>query len=375
MTVSNKQKYKFSKLLIVSLCMGSFFSCKQEEIVREKAPKAVIAMQVGNLSNLSERSFPGKAEASQEVTLSFRVSGQVMEKLVKPGDKVEKGQVLAKLDPTDFQNAQTVAQGRLSQAEATLTNAKADYNRAITAKEADSGSLSQQYVDKAKAIMLAAQAAKISAEASEKIARDRLSYTVLKAPFSGEISGAYIENFETVIAKQAICRVLNRDYLEFQINIPENLINYSKYIKGAHIIFDTKKDLKVVARISEIGREASSITRTYPVKLIVQQPENFDILPGMAGKAYVNAFLPDSSPKTGIEIPSTALFTNNEKSKSFVWIIENDKLTQREVQVNLLGDYGVLIQQGLKEGDWLVTKGVSYLNEGQLVRVLDDSKE
>jgi RND family efflux transporter MFP subunit len=366
---------KYPKLLIAGLCLALVFSCKKEEKQAVKLPKPVIAIQIGNISNLSERSFPGKAEASQEVTLSFRVSGQVIEKLVKPGDKVVKGQILAKLDPTDFQSAQTVAQGQLSQAEATFTNAAADYNRAIKAKEDDSGSLSQQYVDKTKAIMLAAQAAKISAEASEKIARDRLSYTILKAPFSGEVSGAYIESFETVIAKQAICRVLNRDYLEFQIDIPENLINYSQYIKGAHIIFDTQKDLKVTARVSEIGREASSVTRTYPVKLIVQQPKGFDILPGMAGKAYVKAFLPDSSPNTGTEIPSTALFTNNEQNKSFVWLIEDDKLKKQEVKISLLGDYGVLVNEGLNEGDWLVTKGVTYLNEGQSVSIIDDSKQ
>ena len=203
---------------LITIIFFTLCSCQKKQVPKAKLPKLVKAAQVGNYKNLSERAFPGKAEASQNVTLSFRVSGQILQKLVKTGDSVKKGQVLAKLDPTDFNNALKVAIGQLAQAEALFVNAQLDFNRSINVQKGDAGAISQQYVDKMKASMLSAQASHESAKASVKIVEDRLKYTLLKAPFDGEVSDIFVDNFETLLAKQPILRLLNRDYLEFKFH-------------------------------------------------------------------------------------------------------------------------------------------------------------
>lgn len=125
------------------------------------------------------------------------------------------------------------------------------------------------------------------------------------------------------------------------------------------------------AVISEIGREASQATHTYPLTITMQQPEKGGkILPGMSGKAAFSGTLPDSA-EAGIYVPATAVFTGTDTQHSFVWIIEEESLLRRQVEIGGLTENGILVTEGLKPGEWIVTAGVSHLTEGQKVRVIN----
>jgi len=133
----------------------------------------------------------------------------------------------------------------------------------------------------------------------------------------------------------------------------------------------------VEAKIKEIGREASEATRTYPVTLVMDQPEDAEILPGMAGQATVVSRPPEDSELVGIPVPATTVFSGEDPGKSFVWIVDEatKTLSRREVQVGKLARFGVLIREGLKPGEWIVVKGVNSVKEGQAVRILDVARE
>ncbi|MEP5320637.1 efflux RND transporter periplasmic adaptor subunit, partial [Marinobacter alexandrii] len=148
-------------------------------------------------------------------------------------------------------------------------------------------------------------------------------------------------------------------------------------VKEISVVFDALPGITVAAEIKEIGREASSATRTYPVTLVMSQPETGEILPGMAGSAKVHSMLPVDARETGIEIPATAVFTMDDPSKSYVWIVDTttNTLASREVDPGRLTVKGVLIRSGLTAGDWVVIKGVNSVSEGQKVRVQDLSGE
>jgi RND family efflux transporter MFP subunit len=210
-----------------------------------------------------------------------------------------------------------------------------------------------------------------------KIAQDKVNYTSLQAPFSGEVVATYVENFETVLPKQPVLRLLDPSSIEFVINVPENLISHAAHVREVSVSFEALPGVDVPATIKEIGREASSATRTYPVTLLMTQPEGAEILPGMAGTASVNALLPAAARDSGINIPATAVFSQDDPKKSYVWIIDptSKALVSREVETGNLTETGLLIRSGLKPGDWLVTKGVHSITEGQLVRILDLSGE
>ncbi len=108
----------------------------------------------------------------------------------------------------------------------------------------------------------------------------------------------------------------------------------------------------------------------------MDQPEGAEILPVMAGRASIVSRPPADSVLLGIEIPATAVFSGDDATKSFVWIVDeaSKTLSRREVQVGKLGQFGVLIKDGLKPGEWIVVKGVHSVEEGQQVQILDVAK-
>jgi RND family efflux transporter MFP subunit len=324
-------------------------------------------MELGSSEGISTTSFPGQAEAAQEAELSFRVGGQVEKLLVNIGDQVSLGQVLATLDKKDFTNALKVLEGTLAEAQAALENAKSNHARSIKVQQEDAGAISQRAVDRTKAALSITTAAASAATSARDIAADRLGYTDLKAPFSGEVVANYVESFESVVMKQPIVRLLDRTSIEFEVDVPEGLIGYANDIEGAIVVFDARKDLEVPAIVKEVGRQASRGTRTFPVTLLLENPTTFDILPGMAGSAFISARL--AREDNTISIPAAALFQHPEGG-SAVWIVVDNRLVRQKVTASSPGDFGIEVTGGLKAGDRIVTAGVNSLTEGQLVKVI-----
>ena len=358
-------KIPFGALAITLLIVAG---CAEE--APPPPPKPVKALQISDPGALAEGSFPGRAAAAQEANLSFRVSGPLVELSADVGDEVSAGTAVARIDPNDFQVMVTNAEAVHAAAQAASRRAEADYNRLNTAQREDPGAISQRAVDLALAARDGARAAVSSANATAQTTRDRLSYTSLTAPFDGEVVETYVENFETVIALQPIVRLVNASSIEMTLSIPENLIGYADYVTNVSVTFDALPGVEVPATISEIGSEASQATRTYPLTIIMDQPDGAEILPGMAGQASIQADLPETA-ESGVHVPPTALFAGTDTEHSYVWIIDNDVVTRREVQTGALTTTGVLVTGGLNAGELIVAAGVSALTEGQIVRVID----
>jgi RND family efflux transporter MFP subunit len=206
-----------SSLLLIAAC---------EEAPAPVPPKPVRAIQVSGASDLAEGVFPGRARAGLEVNLSFRVSGKLLQLPVAVGDQVKVGARVAALDPQDFQQQLNAAQSTQQAAKAEFRRAEADYNRLLKVQQEDAGATSQRAVDLALSIRDQARAAAAALGATVQTARDRLGYTELKAPFGGEVVETYVENFQTVVASQAILRLLDLSSIEMTVSIPENLIGF-----------------------------------------------------------------------------------------------------------------------------------------------------
>ena len=341
-----------------------------EENVEKNFIRPVRTMEVQTLDAIGSRSFPGRAQASQEVNLSFRVTGPLIVRAVDIGTVVKKGDLVAKIDPRDFEVALRDVQGQLANAEATRARSKKDYDRLVAIRKKDAGAVSEAMLDKASDNFESAKAAVKSLQASEDSAKDRLEYASLKAPFDGIIVATFVENFQHVSAQQKVVRLLDDSRVEMVVNIPESLIGSAKYIHTASVVFDTHPDTLVNATVKEIGTEASQSTRTFPLTLSMEQPDEFKILAGMAGKTVaVEADFPDSSTTTALEIPLSATFSSGDDGLTRVWTVDPEKKTvhQQEVTIGPLTDNGITILTGLAPGDILVTAGVHYLQEGQQV--------
>ena len=338
-----------------------------------KPPTLVKAMQVVGAGDLSKTVFPGRASAGQEANLSFRVAGPLVELPVSVGDKVAAGDLIARIDPNDYQVTLNSAQAQLQSIRAAYTAAENDYQRVMSTFREDPGATSQRAVDASRALRDQALAQVSSVESLVQTATDRLGYTDLLAPFAGEVVETYVENFETVLPMRPIARLLDPSSIELTVSVPENLIGYGDYVISITVSFNALPGVSIPATIKEIGREATQATRTYPVTLVMAQPEGGEILPGMAGEATIEARLPEGTGRTGITIPATAMFAGSDIEVTNVWVIDpaTNMLSQRAVETGRLSSSGMLITGGLEAGEWIVVAGTHSLSDGQEVKIIE----
>ena len=412
--------YAGTSVVLIWLLLGGLLGCKKEparEIVRP-----VRAMKVQDVAGFQAVSLPGRAQATEEVNLAFRVSGPLIERPVNVGDFVNQGDLIARIDPRDFETeladitsslararaelqAMRVArpedinrlQAGVAAAKAEQVKAEADYTRTQQLYLNDNASKAD--LDQARAMRdvtregvksateslrigrrgaraedIAAQQANIRGlEAKRKRVNDALEDTSLQAPFAGYIAETFVENFQNVRAKQAIVRLLDVARIEVVIHVPENLISLAPYMTDISCRFDAFADRQVPAETKEVGTEASQTTRTYPVTLIMNQPQDIKVLPGMAGTCQGRPDIPSEVAKQGVEIPLSAVLADTDDIH-YVWVIDEAAKTvaKREVTLGNLTERGLLIEQGLQPGEWIATAGVHALREGQKVLLMNE---
>jgi RND family efflux transporter MFP subunit len=234
---------------------------------------------------------------------------------------------------------------------------------------AESGAVSRQDLDDARAQLDVAQA-------ELNIAEKRIEDSVITAPRDGTISATYVEAFQSVRAKEAIVRLLDTSAIEMVIQVPENLISFAPHVQDITVEFDAFPGRPVPAEIKEISNEASLTTRTFPVTLIMDQPDDFKILPGMAGRTRGRVPQELAPHMTTLRVPLSAVFTPDQKADSgdsFVWIVDEaaNTVSQRSVTTGELDRSGIQIRDGLDPGELIVVSGASFLKEGQAVRPVE----
>jgi len=364
---------RMSLTIMLLLPLLALPGCNKQESPEPASPRPVKAMRVGQEQAFGGRWFPGQATAADVANLSFRVSGTLQSLPVKLGDEFKKGQLLARLDPRDFEVALDNAQAQLQKAQAGLELAQSEYERVARVYEKDPGAVSVSMVEVRKAELDTAKSQIASAQAALSNARDNLSYTTMRAPFDGTVVEKFVENFEDVRAQQEILRLSDSRSLKFVVQVPETLMVNAGKVTGAIVVFDAYPDREIKAKISEIGKEASKTTRTYPITLQMDQPGDFKILPGMAGKARGDREeankLSREAGVVGVEIPVSAMIADGNKTS--VWVIneQTKQVTRRDVKMVNLTEQGAMVT-GLEAGEWIVTAGVNSLVENQPVRVL-----
>jgi len=312
----------------------------------------------------TERSFPGRVESTYRADLAFRVNGTVQDVLVKEGDLVEQGQVLAKLDPTDYE---TVVRDR----QATFDNNERNFMRAR--ELVDDGFISRTEYDRL-------EAGYRTSEAALQSARQDLDYTVLRAPFSGRVAKRHAERFEEIGIKQTMFTLQDVDNLQVKIDVPEALIRSlrpssdSETSAGsngsvkAFVTFEGQGDRRFPLTFREISTRADPQSQTFEVTFNMPAPEDFIVLPGMTATVTVN--LPHTISDRGeqVWVPVDAVVADN-KLDARVWVLDPQTMTVHSTSVKIGRMEGSRIEviSGLQGGEEIVSVGASYLTEGMPV--------
>ncbi|MCB1149863.1 MAG: efflux RND transporter periplasmic adaptor subunit, partial [Chlamydiia bacterium] len=350
------------------LCLALIFTACERPPEKSQV-RPVRAVIIDESALYASRYFPGSTRAVDRVNLSFRVSGPLVERPVNVGDGVKKGQLLARIDPADFKVNVENAQGGLERAQAELRFAESDFERVRRLQQKDPGAISASVVDRKREDVGRIRGEVRSLEAQLQQAQNNLEYTRLLAPFDGTVTSVFVQNFEFVQAQQSIVRVLNTEQVEMVVDIPERMISLLPKVDDIYVRFDVLSEEKVPATVKEIGTEASATTRTYPVTLLIDQPESFAVYAGMSGWAE---FIVRNIAALGIEgyfLPASSIFSDDDIEQSYVWVVNTGTMTvsRRPVTVQSVETRGVFVTEGLEQGEWVVTAGANRLEEGQKV--------
>ncbi len=368
---------RYIRIFLIIFPIGLMIACQAPP--PEEPIRPILAIKVGDVEGFKRDRFPGRAKAKEETNLSFRVWGPLISRPVDVGDVVKAGDLVAQIDPTDYEVGLENMNGRLDKARADREFAQGEYQRALNIFRDDPGAISETLVDKRRQERDASVAEVRTLTASVEQAELALGYTTLKAPFEGTIVATYVESFEYVKAQQPIVRLLDKSKIEMVIDVPEGLITLAPYVEKLVVVFDAYPDVEIEAEIFEIGKEATETTRTFPVTLRMNQPENVTILPGMAGVATGYVRLPDD-PAEGVKVPGHAV-TSDQSGKQYVWVLKPEieppagrsttrvkaVAERREVQVANITGAGIRVTSGLKSAEWIATVGLNTLRDGQEV--------
>lgn len=351
-------------VLLTIFCTG----CRERTEAPEQI-RPVRSVRVGDISPFRGRQFPGRAEALQFADLSFRVSGTLQSLPVRVGGTVEKGEVIAQLDPRDFRVRVRGAEASLARARAELARTANEFERVNEAFR--SGAVSEIELVRAREAVNIASATVDAIGAELEAAQDNLTDTTLRAPFSGEIAVRYIENFQDVQPRQPVLRMFDDSRIRFTVFVPEQLMILLAAVEEIRCEFDSFPGIEIPATVDEIGREADDITRTFPITLVLEQPEGIRILAGMTGRAWVHSIrLPDDLPDE-FDVTPSAIGADADGAR-FVWVIDEQRsiATKRPVEVGAMSPYGMRIR-GVERGELVATAGAAFLREGQRVRIME----
>ena len=397
------------------------FSNCAEPIVEEEVVKPVKILVLSGTAEGGRRVFPGIVQASQRARLSFRVSGPLVQLPITQGREVGTGQLLAQIDPRDFQTAVANLEARLAnlqaqyralqvarpedirsaeanlaatrarllEANATLRRyerlyendnvSKAEYDQRLAAREvaeaevrrAEEGLNIAQTGARAEDIQaMEAQIRAMQAQLDQ--AGDQLKDTSLQAPYDGIVAERYVENFEYVQAQQSILSLQDISIVEVVAQIPEGLVARAKQevLPEFTVHFESLPGQEFDAEPTEVAAEADPVTRTYAVTFQTPQPEAGMILAGMTAEVLLKG---RSEGKSVFNVPVSAVFTD-EMGQQSVWIVEEQSMTvgKAQVEVGALVGESVALLSGVSPGQSIVTAGASFLAEGQKVREITD---
>jgi len=302
----------------------------------------------------AERSFPGRVRASERVDLSFEVAGRIIELPATQGNQVEKGTLLARLDPRDFES-------ELKAAQADFDKAQANFERVAKLLEKDFISKAEYDEFKATRDIAAARLA---------TARKGVEDTELRAPFDGLVAKRFVENFTDVRAKEPIVSLQDVSTVEVVVNVPERIVAMQERGSTVNIVarFDALPGKTFPLTIKEFATEADPKTGAYEYVTVMKKPEGVNILPGMT--ATVIASRPDYRAGEGTRfiVPVQAVFADITATPH-VWIVDEANRVHRRAVVTgqLTGMEGIAVLDGLAVGDVLAVSSVVRLQEGMTI--------
>lgn len=358
-------------LVTYLIVTGLFVGCgSQDQAEPEELIRPVRSQQVFLSGSDQVRTFSGTAQAGLEAKLSFKVSGTIQRLFVKVGDKVRQGQVIAALDPQDYDLQMQRSEAALARAKASARSTAADYSRVRALYE--NRNASRNDLDQARAAAESSRAEVASSSKDLELASLQLGYTRLSAPAACYVASAPVEVNENVQSGETVMEVVCGSRLEVEVGVPEVFIARVRKGSAVTATFDAIPGLQFPSIVTKVGVASGRTGTTFPVTVQLKQR-----VPGFrSGLASEVMFrFEGRKGEARILVPSVAV--GEDREGRYVYVLEEAieglaRVKRTPVVIGELSAEGLEIVDGLADGTRIVTAGVRRIHEGQQVRLMDD---
>ncbi len=340
--------------------------CSEEKAeVKPEVVRPVRVMTVAQNQTSRTLDYSGSVRARTETALGFRVAGKVTERLVDIGDHVRKGEILARLDTTDYALSVRAAEANLSAAERQVETAQLSRKRAEELFAAQVSPKSQ--LEQAQLSYNQAVSTRDSARSALEQAQNQVSYGALPADRDGIVTAVSAEVGQVVAAGTPVLTVAADGEKEVLVGVPETDIFAFTPGKTVDVTLWSSTGLTLPGKVREVAGSADARSRTFAVR--VSLPENERVRLGMTASVMAAQ---ENGPAL-VSVPLSALAKDGERT--LVWMVDAQKETvhARPVSVADYSGVSVRIADGLKPGDIVVTAGTQFMREDLKVKLPDDA--
>lgn len=308
-------------------------------------------------------SLTGQVQAQEQVSLAFRIPGRMVERMVDVGATVAAGDVVARLDPRPQSDDLQAAEAAVAAAQGQIVQLRGAFDR--QSKLLSEGFTTKAQFDQAQQQLQTAQAQLQSATAQASTAGDRVAYGELRADAPGTVIETGAEAGEVVSAGQMIVRVARDGGRDAWFEVPAALIRTAPRDIEVQLALTDAPDIRATGRVREVAPQADAATRTYLVKVGLDDPPAAMRL----GATVTGSIRLVGDP--AVTLPASALTRSGEQPA--VWVVDPASLqvSLAPVEIRAYGQDTVTLSGGIDSGTIVVTAGVQALRPAQVVRLLE----
>ncbi|MER8390635.1 efflux RND transporter periplasmic adaptor subunit [Mesorhizobium sp. M1340] len=352
--------------LIVVAALG-LAGCSQEKAEVTEIIRPVKVVEITKASDTRQLSYSGSVRARTEMNLGFRINGKITERLVDIGDRVKPGDVLARIDPTDYELSVRSAQASLDAADRQVETVELTRKRAEQLYAKNFAPKSQ--LEQATLAYNQAVATRDSARSQLAQAQNQVRYTDLKADKNGIVTAVAADVGQVVGSGTPVVTVAIDGEKEVLIAVPETDIAEFKPGKTVKAGFWSDEALTLDGKVREVAGSADPQSRTFAVR--VSLPNDPRVLLGMTASIEAAA----DNRQQLVSIPLAALAQKD--SQSIVWTVDRNGGTvhAHPVKVAAFTPDGVSVADGLKPGDVVVAAGTQFMTENLKVKLTGDAAQ
>lgn len=320
---------------------------KSNAVIRERPPVNVIVQELIPGVLRDRLNLPGIVEPWEKLVILAEVRGMVKEILVEEGNHVKQGDLIARIDTSDYEN--------------TINSIKASYNLALINLKRLTGLREQEIISQSEIDKVEAEAQALEAQLS--IAKVQLERCYIRSSISGIVNDLPAKKGLYLAVGDPVATVLEIDKLKVAVGIPESDVDAVRKIDSFEIIIEALNNKKIIGTKYFLAVAPETQAQVYRLDLRVENSLE-EILPGMFARVeIVKQEFPEA-----LAIPLYSVISRDEKH--YVYLDEDGMAKLQEVKLGILDGWQIQVTEGLKPEDKVVVVGQRSVDEGQKLNVV-----